>query len=130
MGCPDEVGVSDPRPDPRPLVLYDGDCRFCRFAVGVLAVWDRRGRLALAPFDDPRARELLEALPESERERSLRLRDRAGDWEAGEAARRILAELPGGVLVVSLGLHRLYPAVARRRGALGRLVPNRPALRR
>ncbi len=36
----------------RPTLIYDGECGFCRDAVGVVARWDRGRRVTLVPFQD------------------------------------------------------------------------------
>ena len=47
-----------------------------------------------------------------------------------DAIRMILGELPGGRLLRGLGAARLYGAVARRRGMIGRRLPDLPPVRR
>ena len=43
---------------------------------------------------------------------------------ATAAAKLTLEPLPLGRLLVTLGVHRLYPIIARNRALLGRLVPH------
>ena len=89
----------------RPVLLYDGGCRFCRFTARVAARFDR-GRYAYLPFDDPDAESLLARLPEPKRYASAHLvRPDGSFWSP------------------SSGPYRL---VARNRRRLGRLVPDRP----
>ena len=91
------------------MLLYDGDCRFCRFSARVVAKLDR-GRLAHLPFDDPAAEALLARLPESGRFESIHLfRPDGSVWSPTSAP---------------------YRFVARNRGRLARFVPNRPGPRR
>src|SRR6266704_2419923 len=37
---------------PRPTLIYDGECGFCRRSVDLLRHWDREQRIALVPFQD------------------------------------------------------------------------------
>lgn len=114
----------------RPLVIYDGDCRLCRAGARVLTRWDRAGRLAIAPFGDPRAEEALAVLPPERRYATAHL-VRDGLLRSGRhAARETFRMLPGGRLVTALGLHRLYGPVARNRRHLGPRVPDVPVTRR
>ena len=93
----------------RPVLLYDGGCRFCRFTARVAARFDR-GRYAYLPFDDPDAEPLLARLPEAKRFASAHLvRPDGSLWSPSSAP---------------------YRLVAGNRGRLGRLVPNRPGPRR
>jgi hypothetical protein len=100
----------------RPLLLYDGDCRFCRFAARLAARADRSGRLAYRP---------------EEGLASVRLLEPPGALEGGHAVAAILG------LLVAPPLRRLgplleppYALVSRLRGSLGRLVPDGPGPRR
>jgi predicted DCC family thiol-disulfide oxidoreductase YuxK len=93
----------------RPVVLYDGGCRFCRFAARVVARLDF-GRLAFLPFDDPAAEPLLARLPEKVRFASAHvLRADGSVWSPSGAA---------------------YRLVARNRHRLGRFVLSGPGPRR
>jgi predicted DCC family thiol-disulfide oxidoreductase YuxK len=93
----------------RPVVLYDGECRFCRFTVRVAARFSF-GRLAFLPFDDPVAVELLARLPEAIRFESAHVfRPDGSVWSPTSAP---------------------YRFVARNRSRLGPLVPNGPGPRR
>jgi predicted DCC family thiol-disulfide oxidoreductase YuxK len=92
----------------RPLVVYDGDCGFCRR-------WVARWRhatgeaVAYAPFQS-----VAHHFPEVPRERfaeAVHFRDERGGWSSGaEAAFRALAVAPGGGL--GLGLYRGVPGFA------------------
>jgi predicted DCC family thiol-disulfide oxidoreductase YuxK len=101
----------------RPVLLYDADCRFCRFAARVVARLDRRRRLAFLPLDDPAADPLLESVPAHERLASWRLVRRDGSVAGYGLVRGRLAD-------------RAYGLVARNRGRLGRLVPDGDGPRR
>jgi predicted DCC family thiol-disulfide oxidoreductase YuxK len=120
----------------RPVLLYDADCRFCRFTARAVRRLDRRGRLALLPLGDEEASPLLAGLPEEQRLDSVRLAESDGELLArGGAVARVLAylglpsALVGGRLAVRL-LDAGYELVARNRGRLGLLVPDGPAPRR
>ena len=93
----------------RPVLLYDGGCRFCRFAARVVARLDF-GRLAFLPFDDPAAEPLLARLPEAAASRACTCSDPTAPCGA-RAARPTASS----------------PATADR---LGRLVPSAPGPRR
>ena len=110
----------------RAVLLYDADCRFCRFSARAALRLARGGRLAALPLQDPEAESFLAAVPEASRLASVRL---------AEADGRLLER--GDAVAAALGLHRLgpllngpYDLVSRHRGALGRFVPDGPAPRR
>ena len=122
----------------RPVLLYDADCRVCRFVARTALRLDRRNELAVLPLQDDEARSFLQQLPTAERLASWRLVRRDGSL-AGYGAG--LRELLGSMwLTRALGravsvvpdrvLDTLYEQAARRRGRLGRLVPRGPAPRR
>ncbi|HWB22844.1 MAG TPA: DCC1-like thiol-disulfide oxidoreductase family protein [Gaiellaceae bacterium] len=111
----------------RPVLLYDADCRFCRFAARAVRRLDRHERLALLSLTDEEATPLLASVPAEERLNSLRLAEPDGCLLArGAAVKAVLAQLG----VRSAGLERAYGFVASRRGSLGRLVPDGSAPRR
>lgn len=124
---------------PRPVMLYDGDCRLCRFAARVVAALDRDEALAFLPLADPKAAPLLETVPAVERNERWWLVSRGGpipgDAGGGVALlRELRLTRPLGRLVARLGVSRavdlLDLAATRNRGWLGRLVPNGPGPRR
>jgi predicted DCC family thiol-disulfide oxidoreductase YuxK len=93
----------------RPVLLYDGDCRFCRFTARIAARFDR-GRYAYLPFDDAEAAPLLARLPEARRYASVHLfRPDGSVWSPSSAP---------------------YRFVARIRHKLGPRLPDRPGPRR
>lgn len=93
----------------RPVVLYDGGCRFCRFAARVAARFDR-GRYAYLPFDDAEAEPLLARLPEPRRYASAHVFRLDGSvWSPNSAP---------------------YRFVANRRHRVGPIVPDGPGPRR
>jgi predicted DCC family thiol-disulfide oxidoreductase YuxK len=120
----------------RPVVLYDGACRFCRWSARTIARLDRRQRLAFLPFADPLAVTLLEPLPPEEKTASWRLAEPDGRLLAGAAAgASLLAHLGAGRVADAARrqshlLDRVYALVARRRRRLGSFVPDGAAPRR
>jgi len=112
----------------RPVLLYDAECRFCRFAARIIARLDRRQRLAFLPLQDEVAPALLPDLPEERRFASIHVVEPSGERRsAGEALVQI-ARLLG--LPAPDEVRHLYEPVARRRGLLGKLVPDGSAPRR
>ena len=125
-------------PPPRPVLLYDRECRFCRFAARSVARLDRRHELALLPLQDDAAAALLAALEEDERLATWRIVQLDGSligYGAGIAdllaamrltrpLGRLVARVPDGAFEL------LYRAVAQNRATLGRLVPDGSAPRR
>ncbi len=125
----------------RPVLLYDGDCRFCRFMARGIEALDRGRRFGYLPFADELALELLAPVPPDEREHSVHLVFPDGAIaSAGDALAELARVLPmGGVLTAAAHDHRHvrgafqwgYGLVADRRGQLSSLVPDvRGPLRR
>jgi predicted DCC family thiol-disulfide oxidoreductase YuxK len=113
------------------LVLYDGECGFCRTSLGWLLRWDRRGRLEPVALQSARAADILAELSEEERMDSWHLVSPDGErWSAGAAAPQLLRLLPGGrvparILDAAPGItERAYRFAARHRGSLGRALKN------
>ena len=110
------------------MLLYDADCRFCRFCVRAVDRLDRHERLALLGFRDERATPLLTGVPEEVRYASWHLAQPDGTVvSAGAAFRPLLERLAPRARWLAPLLGAAYPLVARRRGLLGRLVPDGPA---
>ena len=116
-----------------PIVLYDARCGFCRWSVGKLLAWDRDRHIRVVALQEPDAAVLLPDMSEEERMGSWHLVD-LGEGvahSAGDAFPPLLRVLPGGRPLALLagafpGLtRRTYNWVARHRGALGKLVPQR-----
>ena len=111
----------------RPVVLYDGDCAFCRVCARLLRRLDRGGRLDLLDFSRPEADPLLAALPAAERRSALHLANTDGGvHSAGPALRQALATALGpsaGRLLASAAVASIvdagYRLVAARRHHLG-----------
>ena len=111
----------------RPVLLYDADCHFCRFVARTFVRLDRNERVAFLPLGDPRAPALLPGLSEAERTASIHLVEPDGQrLSRGAALAGLLDQLGLPALPARL-LARVYGPVARRRSALGRLVPDGPA---
>jgi predicted DCC family thiol-disulfide oxidoreductase YuxK len=117
----------------RPVLLYDADCKLCRFVARVVARLDRRRSLALLGLDDTSADRLLEHVPDNERGSSLRLVLPDGHMvSAGSAAIGVLERLPStrplaqlvAMLHAQPAAEALYAFVARNRDRLGWLVPD------
>jgi predicted DCC family thiol-disulfide oxidoreductase YuxK len=109
------------------LILYDADCRFCRWSLGWVLRWDRRRALVPLPLQDPRAAELLASMSPGERMSSWHLVVAGGRIaSAGAGAAPLLRMLPGGRPLawvcerVPGAAEAAYARVAASRGALGR----------
>jgi predicted DCC family thiol-disulfide oxidoreductase YuxK len=84
-------------PPERWTLLYDAECRFCRWSLGWILRWDRGRRLAPLALQDPAAVELLPEMDESERMASWHLVGPDGSVASGgSAAAPLLRLLPGG----------------------------------
>lgn len=112
------------------IVLYDGGCRFCRASAVLMDRWDRRRRLGILPFADPQAQAIARRVPERVRFGSVHAARGPVVAAGPDAIRMILGELPGGRVLRGLGVARLYGTVARRRGMIGRRLPDLPPVRR
>jgi predicted DCC family thiol-disulfide oxidoreductase YuxK len=121
-----------------PTLLYDADCRLCRFAARVVDRLDREREVAIVPLQDPDASTLLAALPEHERLATWRLALEDGSLAGrGAGAPALLGAMRltrplGRVLehAPPRALDAVYDLVAGNRSRLGRLVPDGPAPRR
>lgn len=115
--------------DSGPVVLYDGECGLCRWTLGVLLRWDRRGALRPAALQSPEAAQLLADMPEERRMASLHVALPDGQVASGgEALTALASVLPGGAPLARLGAalpglpERGYRLVAGHREVLGRLI--------
>jgi predicted DCC family thiol-disulfide oxidoreductase YuxK len=119
----------------RDSIVYDDDCSFCRWSLGLVLAWDRRHALRPVALQDPEARELLRDVPAEERMESWHLVTEAGVSSAGAAAPRLLRGLPGGGPLARLldrfpkATERAYRLVADNRSKLGKLIPRRAVAR-
>jgi predicted DCC family thiol-disulfide oxidoreductase YuxK len=120
---------------PRVPILYDDDCGFCRWSLGLLLAWDRRGALRPVALQDPEASELLRDIPPEERMKSWHLVTESGVRSAGDALSPLLRHLPGGAPWARAferfprATERGYRFIAGKRSRFGKLLPGR-AVRR
>ncbi len=125
----------------RPVLLYDGDCRFCRFMARGIEALDRDHRFGFLPFDDELALDLLEPIPADVREHSMHIVSPHGEIaSAGDALAELSQVLPLGEVLTAAAhdhesvrgaFHWSYDLVADQRGNLSGLVPDvRGPLRR
>jgi len=110
------------------VLVYDGECRFCRSCIALLARWDTRRRISAVPFQDVVALAALPPIPRSALEQAMHLISPLDEVRAGaEVAPVLLRLLPAGgplaaffqVPGVPALAARLYAAVARNRHRLG-----------
>jgi predicted DCC family thiol-disulfide oxidoreductase YuxK len=111
------------------IVLYDRDCGFCRWTLGLLLAWDRRRRLRPAAIQSADGERLLTGMSTERRMESWHLAWPDGRVaSAGDGVGPLLRALPGGAPAAWAaerfpGATRgVYSAVARRRGTFGRLL--------
>lgn len=116
----------------RNVIIYDGDCEFCRRQVDRIHKKDRAGRFELLPKQHP---DLLRRLPQlsgADLSQGLRLVTPAGRVYVGaDAVHQIARELPGWRLLAWVycvpGLRQLlragYASVATHRQSLSRNCP-------
>jgi predicted DCC family thiol-disulfide oxidoreductase YuxK len=77
-------------------LLYDRDCGFCRWSLGKVLAWDRRGRIRPVSLQSKEADELLPGMGEEERMGSWHLVDDEGVHSAGAGFPPLFRLLPGG----------------------------------
>ena len=124
-----DPGVSgDGEPDL--TILYDEACGFCRTMAGLVLMIDRRRRIGALGFGEAERRGVTAGIAPEALRLSWHAVDRRGRHASGGAALPPLLErLPGGRLPARLArtapglVDRSYRAVARRRRALGRVLP-------
>jgi len=111
-------------------VLYDDDCGFCRWTLGLLLRWDRRGALWPAPIAGPVGERWLAGMPVAERLASWHLVEAGGAvTSAGRGLASVLGYMPGGWVLARLlrlapgAVDRAYRFVADHRSAFARFVP-------
>lgn len=122
----------------RAMLLYDAECRLCRFAARTVLRLDLDRELGALPLQDLEAAAFLEPLAEEERLTSWRVVQPDGSLTGLGAgvvpllrAMRLTRPTARLVsLVPDRALDTVYGVVARHRGQLGRLVPDGPAPRR
>jgi predicted DCC family thiol-disulfide oxidoreductase YuxK len=118
-------------PDPSWILVYDGDCGFCRTALAAILSADRDRRLRPLALGTPEADRLLHDLTTEQREASWHLVSPGGHREsAGAAGAPLLRLLPGGrapaaTLDKAPDLtQRAYEWVAGHRSTFSRLLPS------
>lgn len=116
--------------------MYDDDCGFCRWSLGVLLAVDRSKRLSPLPLGTREANSLLDDMPEARREESWHLVSPDGRRaSAGAAAAPLLRLLPGGrfpAAALSRAptlTERAYRWVADHRSLLSKPIPQRAKMR-
>jgi predicted DCC family thiol-disulfide oxidoreductase YuxK len=114
------------------IVLYDGDCGFCRVMLAALLTWDRAHHLAAAPIQSTSGERLLRDMPARDRLESWHLIDGDRAVRSGGAAIPVIfAALPRGKLPARIASRfprmtsRTYEWVADHRVLLGRLLRKR-----
>ncbi len=115
------------------VVLYDGDCGFCKVMLAVLLRWDRAHHLDAVPIQSTLAEQLLQDMSSQDRLKSWHLLDDVGTLHSGGAAiPMVFATLPRGELLARVASRfpritsRTYEWVAGHRVLLGRLLGTRP----
>ena len=109
------------------VVLYDEDCRWCRWSVARLVPFDRDRRLRLVPIQGPEGDRLLAGVPEAERLASAHAVTPDGCVHSGgDAAAPIAAALPA----LSFGAPLLRALPGPTRAAYGLVAGNRSRLGR
>ena len=114
---------------PTVTLIYDEDCGFCRWCLGKVLSWDRRGEVRPVPLGSPEADRLLVGMPRDEQSASWHLVDEAGTvHSAGAGFPPLLRLLPGGDPLSAVAaraprpVDRGYRWVAGHRGWWGKLV--------
>jgi predicted DCC family thiol-disulfide oxidoreductase YuxK len=115
-----------------PVLVYQGTCRFCCVATGVVLAWDRGHQVRPVALETPEAAELLAGVPVERHACSWHLVNAEGAlFSAGDAFPELFRVLPGGGgLAVLAGARpglteRAYFAISSRRGSIGRALPDR-----
>jgi predicted DCC family thiol-disulfide oxidoreductase YuxK len=115
--------------DQRPVLLYDRDCRFCRWSLAKVLAWDRHGRLRVLALQEAEADRLLAQIDPAERRDSWHLWLSDGEVRSGgRAIAPLLRLLPGGrpLSAIAQASPRLtdaaYAFVARHRSQFSGLV--------
>mgnify|MGYP006277470523 CR=1 FL=1 len=106
------------------LLIYDGDCAYCRGFARLLAMLDRRGRIRALPFDTEDARSLLRAQFGEGTGFAMYLVEPAKIHWGARAAERVTALLAAPAWITRLAF-RSYPAlvaIVSRLGRRGRAV--------
>ena len=110
-------------------ILYDADCGFCKWSLGLFLRWDRRDSLRPVALQSPEADRLLGPMDADTKMASWHLVTPDGEvHSAGRAVEPLMRLLPGGrpFAAAARAMPRLtdrgYAFVAGHRTPLGRLV--------
>lgn len=125
-----EIRLPTPRDNPQAdIVIFDGNCRFCRAQVERLARWDGTGqRLAFLSLHDPEVARRFPDLTYDQLMEEMYVVDRRGRRHAGAAAIRYLSRKLPRLYVLAPLLHLpfslplwrwAYRQIAKRRYWLG-----------
>jgi predicted DCC family thiol-disulfide oxidoreductase YuxK len=113
----------------RATLLYDHDCGFCRWCLGKVLAWDRRGSLRPVAIQSDEASRLLREMSDEDRLASWHLVDADGAVRsAGAAFPPLFRLLSGGAPFAALtarlprATDRAYRWVAGNRSRWGKLV--------
>lgn len=106
------------------LLIYDGDCRVCRFGMEIVRTLDLGHAFEFCPFGKPISEERLAPVPADERYESFHAATDDEIFSGTDAARKTLEAFPLGRLATLAGLHNVYPLIVRSRSLLGRFVPD------
>lgn len=113
------------------ILLYDGQCRFCRWSAAKVLSLDRGQNLRPVDLHSLEATRLLEGLSEEERLASWHLVVEGRSYSAGAAFaplldRLLLGSVPAWFVKRSPRMtERAYSVVASRRSALGKMISDR-----
>jgi predicted DCC family thiol-disulfide oxidoreductase YuxK len=114
---------------PAVTVLFDRDCGFCRWSVGKLLAWDRRGRVQALAIQSDEGQRLLADLAPAERLASAHAVDAEGRRTSGGDVLAPVADvLRGGRPLAALArrtptvMRATYRVVAGRRSWWGKLL--------
>jgi predicted DCC family thiol-disulfide oxidoreductase YuxK len=109
------------------IVLYDGECGFCKVMLAVLLSWEKAHRLDPVPIQSARGEELLTGMADQDRLQSWHLIDAEGTLYSGGAGIPVIfGALPFGSPLALLASRspratsRAYDWVAAHRVLLGR----------
>lgn len=114
------------------IILYDGECGFCRWTTAWALRRDRHDVLAVAPIQSPTGATLLADLAPTERTRSVHVVHADASRDSGApAVLAVLSALPSTAPLARLlaawprGIGLGYRLVAGHRREVSRLVPAR-----
>jgi predicted DCC family thiol-disulfide oxidoreductase YuxK len=123
------LSLGENRTMPEATLLYDRDCGFCRWSLGKVLAWDRRGRIRPVSLQSREADELLGGMSEEDRMGSWHLVGAGGEVRsAGAGIAPLLRLLPGARPLAALAgrmpgaMERGYRFVAGHRSVWGKLV--------